>query len=66
MGPEEQKFEYEYKALIQELELTSKVKVESLFVYSDSQLVVEQVKSNYKAKELNMVKYLTKVKQMVS
>lgn len=77
--PEEQKFEYtlrlkfkasnndvEYEALIQGLELSLKVKENNLLVYSDSQLVVEQVNSHYEAKEPNMIKYLSRVNQLIN
>ena len=41
--------EAEYKALIAGLNLTKKMKVESLEVYSDSQLIVCQVTDEYQA-----------------
>lgn len=33
-------------------------------VYSDSQLIVGQVNSDYKAQEQSMVKYIQKVKEL--
>lgn len=54
----------DYKALIQEMELTLEVGAKKLVAHNDSQLVVEQVKGNYKAKKPSMMKYLGKVKQM--
>ena len=41
--------EAEYEALIAGLNLTKKMKVESLEVYSDSQLIVCQVTDEYQA-----------------
>lgn len=55
-----------YKGLIQGLELVLEVKVNNLLVYIDSQLVVKQVNSHYKAKESNITKYLAKVNQLIS
>lgn len=52
----------EYEELIQGIMLTSEMGAKRLAAYSDSQLVVEQVNGNYKAKEPSMVKYLGKIK----
>ena len=40
----------EYKAVIRALELSAKKKVEELFLFSDSQLLVRQLKKKYKVK----------------
>ena len=52
----------EYEALITSLKLAIEVKIENLKVYSDSQLVVNQVKDAYQVKELSIVKYVQKEK----
>ena len=50
--------EAEYEALIAELKLTKEMKVESLEIYSNSQLVVYQVTDEYQARGKNMAAYL--------
>lgn len=50
--------EAEYQALIADLVLLKKLGVHDLKAYSDSQLVVGDVKGDSKAWEGNMVKYL--------
>lgn len=54
--------EAECEALIKGIELVVEVGVKKLITYRVSELVVEQVNKNYKAKKLSMVKYLRKVK----
>lgn len=44
------------------MELAREMRAKNLVARSDSKLVVEQLKGNYKAKRLNMVKYLGKVR----
>ena len=51
--------EAEYEALIAGLELAKEMKVESLDIFSDSQLVVCQI-NEYQAREEKMVAYLRK------
>ena len=46
------------------LRVTTKLEVESLDVYSDSQLVVNQVQGDYLAKDVRMVAYMNEVKVM--
>ena len=55
----------EYDALITGLKLAIEVKTENLKVYSDSQLVVNQVKDAYQVKEPSIVKYVQKAKQLL-
>ncbi|XP_024028609.1 uncharacterized protein K02A2.6-like [Morus notabilis] len=55
--------EVEYEALIAELRLASHLKIEMLSVFSDSQLVVTQVKEEYQARGEKMGAYLRKVKE---
>ena len=52
----------EYEALITGLKLAIEVRTENLKVYSDSQLVVNQVKDVYQVKEPSIVKYVQKAK----
>ena len=55
----------EYEALITRLKLAIEVRTENLKVYSDSQLVVNQVKDAYQVKEPSIVKYVQKAKQLL-
>ena len=48
----------EYEALIAGLRIAKDLKVEKLRAYSDSQLVVEQTKGEFEAKDPVMAKYL--------
>ena len=50
--------EAEYEVLIAGLKLAREIKVESLEIYSDSQLVVCQVTDEYQARGEKMVAYL--------
>ena len=52
----------EYENLLSSLIVTTELKVESLDVYNDSQLVVNQVQGDYLTKDLQMVAYLDEVK----
>ncbi|XP_077232541.1 uncharacterized protein LOC143869867 [Tasmannia lanceolata] len=54
--------EAEYEALLARLSLVTELGAKKLKVYSDSQLVVEQVNGTYEAKELRMKRYLEKVR----
>ena len=53
--------EAEYEALLVGSRVTTELNVESLDVYNDSQLVVNQVQEDYLAKDLQMVSYLDEV-----
>ena len=55
----------EYEALITRLKLAIEVRAENLKVYSDSQLVVNQVKYAYQVKEPSIIKYVQKAKQLL-
>lgn len=44
------------------MELALEVGAKKLVTYSDSQSIVEQVNGNYEAKDLNIMKYLKKIK----
>ena len=57
--------EVEYKPLIERFKLAKKMKVESLEVFSDSQLVVCQITDEYKAREEKMTAYLQKAKELL-
>ncbi|XP_073108374.1 uncharacterized protein [Elaeis guineensis] len=54
----------EYEALIAGLRLTKDVRAKHLKVFSDSQLIMRQVKDEYEAQEKNIKRYLEKVPQM--
>ncbi|KAL5743307.1 hypothetical protein ACOSQ2_026423 [Xanthoceras sorbifolium] len=51
----------EYEALIQGLRVTLELRIESLLVYNDSQLIVNQVNNDYRAKDEMMMKYFSAV-----
>ena len=57
--------EVEYEILIAGLELAKEMKVESLNIFSDSQLVVCQINKEYQAREEKMIAYLLKVKTLL-
>ena len=57
--------EVKYEALIAGLKLAKEVKVESLDIFSDSQLVVCQVNEEYQAWEEKMVAYLYKTQELL-
>ena len=48
------------------LRIAKELGVQDQKVYSDSQLVVGHVKDGYEAREKNMIKYLQKVKDVIS
>ena len=48
----------EYETLLTRLKLAIEVRAEHLKVYSDSQLVVNQVKGTYQVKEPSIIKYV--------
>ena len=54
--------EVEYKALLARLRLAKEMRAEQLRIYSDSQLVINQVNGDYQAKSENMVTYLKKAR----
>ena len=58
--------EAEYEALIAGLKLDIALGVRHINIYSDSQLVVYQVTSQYQAKEERMVSYLQLVSTLLS
>ena len=57
--------EIEYEALIVDLRLARKLQAHNLKIYSDSQLVVNQVNDIYLAREERMVAYLEKAKGLM-
>ena len=57
--------EVEYEALIVRLLLTKETKVKSLDIFSDSQLIVCQIKEEYQAREEKMAAYLLKAKKLL-
>ena len=58
--------EAKYEALIAGLNLPKEMKVESLEIYSDSQLIVCQVTDEYQVQGEEMVTYLQKAKDLLS
>ena len=48
----------EYEVLLTGLKLAIKVRAEYLKIYSDSQLVINQVKGTYQVKEPSIVRYV--------
>ena len=58
--------EAEYEALVTGLQLARQVGAQRVQAYSDSQLVVSQVKGDYEATSPTMGKYLAKVKTLSS
>ncbi|GJY97721.1 reverse transcriptase domain-containing protein [Tanacetum coccineum] len=58
--------EAEYEALIAGLRIVAQMGVQNVQVNVDSKLVANQVLGTYVAKEENMIKYLEKVKGLVS
>ena len=55
----------EYEALIADLRLVKESQVHNLRIYSDSQLVVNQVNDIYEARREKMVAYLEKAKELM-
>ncbi|XP_071905826.1 uncharacterized protein [Coffea arabica] len=56
--------EFEYETLIAGMEMTRKLRTESIKVYSDSQLIVNQIWGNYEVKEEPLRKYVTKAHEL--
>ncbi|XP_043697314.1 uncharacterized protein LOC122648128 [Telopea speciosissima] len=56
----------EYEALIEGLNLAKSLIVKNIIVHSDSQLVVNQVKGEYEAREPRMAQYLSKVRNLIT
>jgi len=55
--------EAEYEALLAGLRLADHLKAESVDIFSDSQLIVNQVKGQYQTRDEKMAAYLKKVKE---
>ncbi|KAL5548489.1 hypothetical protein UlMin_003720 [Ulmus minor] len=55
----------EYEALLAGLRLAKEVSAHHLLIYSDSQLIVNQVNSEYQAKGEKMASYLEKAKELI-
>ncbi|KAL5563381.1 hypothetical protein UlMin_033128 [Ulmus minor] len=55
----------EYEALLAGLRLAKEVSAHHLLIYSDSQLIVNQVNSEYQAKGEKMASYLEKAKELL-
>ncbi|GAV82169.1 RVT_3 domain-containing protein [Cephalotus follicularis] len=57
--------EAEYEAVIKGLTLAKYLEVQRIRVFNDSQLVINQIKGEYKVRDEGMAKYLTKVRSLV-
>ena len=57
--------EAEYEALLTRLCPAKALKAKNLIVQADSQLIIRQVKGDYKAKEVRMLKYLKIVQRLL-
>ena len=55
----------EYEVLVAGLTLAKHLEVKWIKAFSDSQLVVNQVKSEFKERELTVVKYLAMVEEVI-
>ncbi|XP_064963275.1 uncharacterized protein LOC135611568 [Musa acuminata AAA Group] len=60
------KNEAEYEALLAGLKLALEMQVDAIHVFTDSQLVAEQLNGGYEAREPTMAKYLAEVKSLAS
>ena len=58
--------EAEYEALLAGLRMAKDMSIKTLDIYSDSQLVVNQVLGEYQARGLKMVAYLNKTKDLLA
>ena len=58
--------EAEYEALLVGLQLAISIGAKQIQVYSNSQLIVNQVLQKYEAREENMVAYLALVREVAS
>lgn len=55
----------EYKALIRGLEEAQKLGVEEIEIFSDSELLVRQIRGIYKVKNKNLIELYGKVKELL-
>ena len=56
----------EYEALLANLKIAKELDIKNLKVFTDSQLITGQVKSEFKVRDPIMMKYLQKVKDLTS
>lgn len=57
--------EAEYEALVHGLEIADKMRVKKLVVYSDSQLVVQEMLGQYNVKDDRMIRYVEKATKIM-
>ena len=57
--------EVEYEAFLKGLKLAKSLRVESIVIQGDSQLIIGQVNGTCEAKEERMKKYLSRVKRLI-
>ncbi|GKF76502.1 reverse transcriptase domain-containing protein [Tanacetum coccineum] len=55
----------EYEALLAGLRIVQEMKIKSLAIFVDSQLMVNQIKGLFKAKKLTIKQYLKRVKEVL-
>ncbi|GAV82426.1 RVT_3 domain-containing protein, partial [Cephalotus follicularis] len=58
--------EVEYEAIIKGLTLAKHLEVQKIRVFSDSQLVINQINGEYETRGEEMIKYLSKVRYLIS
>ncbi|KAL0339287.1 UNVERIFIED_CONTAM: hypothetical protein Sangu_1450800 [Sesamum angustifolium] len=56
--------EAEYEALALGMRMAQDARASHLIAYSDSQLIVKQVKGEYESKEENMIHYLRHIEEL--
>lgn len=57
--------EIEYEALLAGFRLVQALGVKNLLIFSDSQLVVNQINCNYEVRDLNIIAYLERVNELL-
>ena len=58
--------ESKYEAILAKLELAAALSADRLLIWSDSQLVVEQVNEEFESRDPRMEKYVFRVKQRLN
>ncbi|GJU77552.1 reverse transcriptase domain-containing protein [Tanacetum coccineum] len=59
------KNEAEYEALLAGLRIAQEMEIKSLTIFANSQLMVNQIKGSYEARQLTIKRYLEKVKEIL-
>ncbi|GAV86725.1 RVT_3 domain-containing protein, partial [Cephalotus follicularis] len=58
--------EAEYETMIKGLTLAKRIEVQKIRVFSDSQLMINQINGEYEARGEEMIKYLSKIRALIS